>query len=340
MECGMILVVTGRRDGHVGAVTRFFDEAGVPWVRLNVEDLATNAEIDVDPADGAGKLQLCDSGLAIDLREISAVWYRKPEAVSVQHFDLDPAALEYVEAEMTEVVLGLYGLLDRAYWINNPFRTRVAHRKLVQLRVAAEVGFSVPKSLVTNNAKRALEFAESVNGDVAIKSLGSISVAQDRADGIIQYGLFTRRVSVDELRRLEDKIGHMPTLFQEFIPKRAELRVTCVGNEIFVCSIEPRGDVTGDDYRFDTINLAHKPVEYPQLQSRMKAYMDKLGLKFGCFDFIVPDQGEPVFLECNCNGQWLWVEKLTGQQIGRSIANDLMALGRLAAGANHAGVAH
>ena len=50
MECGMILVVTGRRDGHVGAGTRFFDEAGVPWIRLNVEDLAINAEIDVDPA--------------------------------------------------------------------------------------------------------------------------------------------------------------------------------------------------------------------------------------------------------------------------------------------------
>src|SRR5258708_4300077 len=80
-----------------------------------------------------------------------------------------------------EIILGLYALLHRAYWINNPFNTRIAHRKFLQLRTAAEVGFAVPQTLVTNRPKSALDFADQIDGDLAIKSLGAISVMQDQA---------------------------------------------------------------------------------------------------------------------------------------------------------------
>ena len=36
--------------------------------------------------------------------------------------------------------------------------------------------------------------------------------------------------------------------------------------------------------------------------------MASLGLKFGCFDFIVTPDGEYVFLEVNEAGQFLWIE--------------------------------
>ena len=38
-------------------------------------------------------------------------------------------------------------------------------------------------------------------------------------------------------------------------------------------------------------------------------------LNFGCFDVVVSKSGQPVFLECNPNGQWLWVENMTGLEI-------------------------
>jgi hypothetical protein len=59
---------------------------------------------------------------------------------------MDIEARDYVEAEFNEIILGLYALLGHAYWINNPFSSRIAHRKLLQLRTAVEVGFKVPKS--------------------------------------------------------------------------------------------------------------------------------------------------------------------------------------------------
>jgi glutathione synthase/RimK-type ligase-like ATP-grasp enzyme len=258
------------------------------------------------------------------LEDVSAVWYRKPEPVDLAHFDLEPPACEYVEAEFTEVTLGLYALLRGARWINNPFTTRIAHRKMLQLKVAHEVGFKVPATIVTNRAEVALAFACERN-EVALKSLGAISVIQDGEDCALQYGIFTRRVAYEELVGVADKIMHMPTLFQEFIEKQSELRVTCVGKEVFACRITPRdGDLTADDYRFDTQNLRHAAVEVPELTSRIHAYMEAMRLNFACFDFLVPANGEPVFAEANCNGQWLWVQERTGQQIGRAIAAELL----------------
>lgn len=156
----MILIVTSKRDGHIDAVANHLSGPGVPWVRINIEDFATNVEVDIRPAKGTGWLFVKDSGKEVKLEEVGAVWYRKPDPVAVQHFDIgDPAALDYVEAELNEVVHGLYALLDRAHWINNPLRTRIAHRKLLQLKTATEVGFAVPKTFVTNRLASAREFA-------------------------------------------------------------------------------------------------------------------------------------------------------------------------------------
>jgi glutathione synthase/RimK-type ligase-like ATP-grasp enzyme len=322
-----ILVLSQKRDGHINYVTDYLDASGVPWVRLNVEDFATNVDLQIDPACDNGIIRIRDSGLTVDINDISAVWYRKPETVNLDHFDLDPAALDYIEAEMNEILWGIYAKLDDAFWINNPFKTRIAHRKLKQLQVAAEVGFRVPETLVTNAVDPALNFAKAHDYKIAIKSLGAISVMSRSEGDFTQYGIFTRRVEEDELKRNIESIKHMPTLYQRFIEKRSELRITCVGSDVFACEIHNRdNDETNDDYRFDTPNLRHEAVERPDLEARMSAYMNKLGLNFAAFDFVVPtDGGEPVFLEANANGQWLWVQKETGQNIGHSIARLLMA---------------
>ena len=52
--------------------------------------------------------------------------------------------------------------------------------------------------------------------------------------------------------------------------------------------------------------------------------MHALGLNFGCIDLIVRPDGDVVFLECNPNGQWLWIELTTGQKISEAIASFLM----------------
>lgn len=322
----MILIITSKQDGHIGPVAQHLDAANVPWVRLNTEDFATNVEITVTPALNTGTLTIRDSGKTFDLKDVTAVWHRKPDPVNITHFKADSDALDYIEAELNEILMGLYALLSHAYWINNPFTTRVAHRKLLQLFEATNVGFRTPQTLVTNNTDKALAFASNLGGTLAVKSLGAISVFNHSDQGMLQYGVFTRKLSIGDLSRVQDKIPIMPTLFQEFIEKAFELRITVVGRQVFSCRIDHHGDdITADDYRFDTKNLIHRPWECPELHASLLGYMDAFGLNFGCFDILITKTGEAVFLECNPNGQWLWVENMTGLPIGRAIARQLIS---------------
>jgi len=321
----MILIISTKADAHIGPVTRHLDVAGMPWVRINTEDIARNLELTFEPASGDGTLRIRDSGRKIALQQVQAVWYRKPESVDVSHFELDQGALAYVESEFREILDNLYALLSHVPWINNPFKTKLAHRKMLQLRVARKVGFRTPPTLVTNDPAAASRFAEELNSDLAIKSLGALSVTEG-TEAQVTYGLFTRRITRGELDEFKDKVRHLPTTFQQFIEKRCELRVTCIGQQVFACRIEAHpGTLSADDYRFDTQNLNHVACEFPELHERLHAYMRELQINFACFDFIVPLAGEPIFLEANCNGQWLWVQNLTGLPIGRAIANEFLS---------------
>jgi hypothetical protein len=159
----MFLVITSKRDGHVANVTAHLEAAGKAWLRLNTEDFARNCEVSVWPSRGDGRLTVLDSGRSTELRDIKGIWYRKPDPLNLSHFDLDSPSLEYVEAEFTEVLQGIYALLREAFWINDPLVARLSHRKLLQLRVASEVGFVVPRSLVTNRVDEAPDAVRSVH---------------------------------------------------------------------------------------------------------------------------------------------------------------------------------
>ena len=49
-----------------------------------------------------------------------------------------------------------------------------------------------------------------------------------------------------------------------------------------------------------------------------------LGLRFGAFDFVISDGG-PVFLECNQNGEWGWLEQGTGAPIASAVVAELVS---------------
>ena len=48
---------------------------------------------------------------------------------------------------------------------------------------------------------------------------------------------------------------------------------------------------------------------------RCTELLARLGLVFGCFDFVVTPEGRAVFLEVNQAGQFLFVEEYTGQPL-------------------------
>jgi len=129
------------------------------------------------------------------------------------------------------------------------------------------------------------------------------------------------------MSRIEN-VRSCPAMFQEYIAKRHELRVTVVGPDIFAAEIDSQAD---DSTRVDFRRFAlskripkHRPATLRRtLSERILRVMRRLDLEFGCFDIIIKPDGEEVFLEVNPSGQWHWVQRYTGLPIDDALAGML-----------------
>jgi glutathione synthase/RimK-type ligase-like ATP-grasp enzyme len=116
-------------------------------------------------------------------------------------------------------------------------------------------------------------------------------------------------------------------LFQAYVPKRSELRVTVVGERVFAAEIGSQAThhTRHDWRRYDMAHTPHTPHALPEPVARAAvALVRALGLVYGAIDLVLTPDGDYVFLEINPNGQYLWIEHLTGLPITAAIADHLI----------------
>jgi glutathione synthase/RimK-type ligase-like ATP-grasp enzyme len=212
---------------------------------------------------------------------------------------------EWMEAEFRD-----------ALWVNRPSVNQKSRNVLNQLWFAESVGLNTPPTLFTNNFKELREFAEM--GAVVIKQ-GNLGVQIDN-----------KRIltSLIDLKLVDPEVLHgCPCLFQRYIQKQYELRVHVIGNAVLTCRIDSQmSDKTRIDWRnFDLENTPHEPYELDYSVCRACVNLVKhLGLEFGVIDMIVSPDGEYIFLECNAQGHWIWIEELTGLPITKVLCEYLL----------------
>src|SRR5262249_46875973 len=121
-----------------------------------------------------------------------------------------------------------------------------------------------------------------------------------------------------------------PVIFQAYVPKRVELRVTVVGGRVFAAEIHSQASRrTRHDWRhYDPYQTPHHAHDLPaDVEGRCLALTERLGLRYGAIDLVLTPDGRYVFLEINPNGQFLWIEEATGLPISDAVCNVLMAGG-------------
>lgn len=201
-------------------------------------------------------------------------------------------------------------------WLDHPAAVADAGYKPRQLRIAAQCGLNVPASLVTNVAAQAREFAAEAPEGIVYKSLSPGVVTEQDEVRII----YTSRLSVGDLE--DGAITLCPHLFQEWIPKAFDVRLTVVGDRFFGVAIHAGSPEAEVDWRCRYEELRHEVCETPdEMRCGVVAYLRAFGLTFGAFDFSVTPDGRWWFLECNPAGQWGWL----AEQTGLPIADELVA---------------
>jgi len=307
----VIAVVSYPDDPHAQAVMSHLRDAGAPAVLLDLADLPERATLTMRYENGGRpRLEYRREGEpTLDLQSVRTVWWRRPR-VPEPAWITDPEALLFAANEWQEAINGLWQLLD-ARWVNHPIRDEVAARKALQLRVAAEVGLTVPRTLVTSDPDEARAFIDG-RGDAATV-FKTFSCTHE-------IWRETRLIRADELPLL-DTVRLAPVIFQEYVPAGVDLRITIVGGRLFAAAIHSQETDYEVDFRMSLGQAEVEATTLPaEVEERLLALMDRLGLLYGAVDMRRTPTGEHVFFEVNTAGEFLFVEELTGQPIARTLA--------------------
>ena len=322
----MILIFTNKEDSHPNFVIEYLEKMGVPVFRFNTEALLTDYDFAWwTDSTGCDFIVRCKAtGLTVKGSEISAIWDRRPEKPS----ELPVRNTEQIDRHNLTEALGFLRFL-RYYLKDIPSLGSIvndipADSKMLQIKIAQEVGFAVPKTCFSNDKKHLVNRLSSAS-ELALKPIESSSIWDESSGDEWQF--MTQKTTLQDISNApEEAFSQTVSFVQEYIEKAFELRVTVVGDRVFACRIDSQSqqDNTGKiDWRQGYGNgIGWSQYELPSdISCKCLLYLHKMGLNFGCFDFIVTPSGEYVFLECNPNGQWLWVELETGLPISQAIAD-------------------
>jgi len=314
-----VLVVTNPKDPHSDAVISRLYQLGAEVVRLHPAEC--NEDISISISRSATAVHIRSSGRSFRAEEIASVWFRRPDSINLACKHLPYPDRHLVTQETNATLWGLYGRMD-AVWISHPYNLRRASWKLFQLEICRRVGMQCPSYVVSNDVAVLKEFAHS-HREVVLKPLHELTTCFE-LDGK-SYSIYVKKFTVDQLAALFEVRPLSPVLLQQYVSKQCDVRVTVIGTKIFAIAIRP--PVEGEeviDFRPHCSEMKHEVIEFPEtLTKSVLSYMEIMGLNFAAFDFALSHDGQWYFLECNPNGQWLWLEVLTGLPMVETLARYL-----------------
>jgi glutathione synthase/RimK-type ligase-like ATP-grasp enzyme len=318
----MILLLSNKDDLTTDLVVRRLEMLQAHFYRFNMEDLPS---LSLEFLSTEQNTVLRDGELAIEMEKVRSVWYRRPGHPNIVN-DVPSTLRDFAQEEYREVSRGLSRFMaTKCFWMNDPRDNLIAENKLAQLSFIRKHTFPFPRTIVTNMPALAWEFYQR-EPQVVCKSMrqGIFSLAKQ------QHGIYTWLLPKGLTERDFAGVAHCPTQLQQWIPKKADIRTTVVGERMFSVRIDSQMlPETSVDWRTPAIqNLPHHEVETPaNVASFVKDLMSFFHLHFAALDFVESMDGNWWFLEVNPNGQWAWLEQLAGVGISKAIADALVSGG-------------
>lgn len=315
------LIVTSEADTHADVIIQELQKTQINPIRLNSESFIKTSQYfyEWQSSSTQSKSFLLFKDSLKEAEEVGVIWWRKPVDYVVFPEVKDDWAIKYCQQETESLMYSLCGLYPKAKWVNHYYKIRLPSHRINQIPVAQKLGIVIPPTLVSNSHEAICSF---------LKEQGNCIIKPMRYSGFLhdgkQYACYTRPIDLDTIEEFKDSIRLAPVFLQKRINKKAEYRVTLIGKNHFVCRIDAQHTQDSDvalDWRATEpeklIHLADKlPMEYI---NKLYQMLDEFGLNFGAFDIIRDDDDTLYFIELNPNGQWYWIEILTGMPMVKAM---------------------
>ncbi|RSO10552.1 hypothetical protein DMH18_13970 [Streptomyces sp. WAC 06783] len=301
-----VLVITSLEDVTADWVIAALNERGAPVARIDPADIGAGLSFAARIGEGGRPVW---SGTVrtpvrtVELDEVAAVYYRRPTPYQDRFAHLPPQQRDFSVAEARHGLGGLLYALRGVRYISHPAAIARAEFKPAQLRCFAELGLTIPPTLITNDNAQAAKFAAH-HGRIIYKTFRGLPPTENGYTGAI----WAQPVDPSTF---DDSIAVTAHLFQAEVPSVGNVRVTVVGDIIFAQTITaPKGVL--DWRRCPPETLTYAPTTVPgTIAAALRAYLRSFTLEFGCFDFaLTGDAADPehwTVYECNPNGQFGWL---------------------------------
>lgn len=319
----MLLIISRKDDAHVHYLRPFLEARGIAYRSIDPSDFSARATMTLEfGADPSPRRRLVFDGRGFDLDEVRTVWLRH-YALPSAHDDITVPDYRRAATDISSGCLaGLADSLTARWSPAKPRPSLAAQNKPHQLTVAAGLGFVVPRTTITNEPSEVLRFYEECGGRMITKTAASIFQMHAPDGRRLMPTHPVRRRDLANFRGL----ALAPMILQEYVPKRAELRVTIVGDHIFAALIDSQASTRSQhDWRhYDLDATGYTAHQLPaDVEAACLRLLDYFGLRYGAIDLVLTPNGEYVFLELNPVGQWAFIQDLTGLPIAQALAEDL-----------------
>ncbi len=292
-----VLLLTSIYDFSADLVALRLKQATVPFVRLTKENLA-KTYITMDPTGPHVRIDFAGTQFDID-SSLRSIWFRQP--VFLRNTPSEPlSAHEQLSRSQWMAFLRAFMIFDKVKWMNWPQSTYLAECKPYQLLIAKRCGLEVPKTIVGNDAKQFQSaFSDS---KFIIKSLDTILLHEGK-ECLFTY---TTQTTSDALSH--NTVSSAPFMVQDYVDKKADCRVTIVGDNIFSVRILSDGSPIAGDWRLERKeSLQFEDFVLPNnVRDSCFDLVRVMGLSFAAIDLIETNNGY-VFLEVNPTGEWGWL---------------------------------
>lgn len=295
-------------------VVRRLRERGACYLRLNSEDLPSLG-ISFDPFKLQFDISIGSEVVRISNDYLQSIWFRRPvylREYGIPH-DLDEQYARIQWAALTRSLM----VFEQCTWMNHPAATYRAEHKTVQLSVANQIGFAVPRTTVSNEATKACISLGLTN--VAVKGLDTVLV-RSATEEVFGYTVFANSSELSTYPQ-----PSAPMILQQCLRDKIDLRVTVVGGQVFCASITSKGAGIDGDWRKHKDNVSFESYgDLPkEVEDNCRKLVQHFGLTFGAIDLALCGDNY-YFLEINPTGEWAWLVDTPGQPIDTAIAEFLM----------------
>ena len=312
-----VLLLTRSDDHYVPDIVAaaLLRHGGGDVVRVDTDDYPDAIAVSDDGVDPVIRV----GGRAIAASDIEAVWCRRLWAGT--RVGCDPVyvggALSQAQAAFASY-LGALG--DKVK--NAPDAEARAEDKGRQLRLARQLGFAVPPTVISNDPDVIGAFIDDARARghrVVTKLLRPLSQTM-RGDGVF---MFTATVGDDDIAAL-GSVQLAPQIFQHRVEKALDIRVQVMGDVVVAGATA----CVGDDWRRDgDWHFRRWPIS-AALADRCRSLCRQLGLVTGAVDLVAThdDVGDDdvFFLEINPAGEWGMLERDLGAGLADALAQALL----------------